>query len=93
MAQTCVRYPLALRNVEDLLAQCGISICHETVRFWWNRFGPMFDAEIGRKRVDSMGGCTHWRWHLDEVYEKINGKKHYLWRRGPRGRGARIIRQ
>ena len=35
-----VRYPLSLRNVEDLLAERGIDISHETVRFWWNRFGP-----------------------------------------------------
>jgi putative transposase len=41
-----VRYPLSLRNVEDLLAERGIDISHETVRFWWNRFGPMFAAEI-----------------------------------------------
>src|SRR5713226_6118360 len=40
-----VRYPLSLRNVEDLLAERGIDISHETVRFWWNRFGPMFAAE------------------------------------------------
>jgi putative transposase len=37
-----VRYPLSLRNVEDLLAERGIDISHETVRFWWNRFGPLF---------------------------------------------------
>ncbi len=36
-----VKYPLPLRNVEDLLAERGIYICHETVRLWWNRFGPM----------------------------------------------------
>ena len=71
--------PLSLRNVEDLLAERGIDICHETVRLWWNRFGPMFAGEIQRKRVD-MRGCTHWRWHLDEVYVKIDGEMHYLWR-------------
>jgi putative transposase len=49
-----VRYPLSLRNVEDLLHARGIEISHETVRFWWNRFGPMFAAEIRRKRVDRM---------------------------------------
>ena len=43
-----VRYPLSLRNVEDLLAERGIDISHETVRFWWNRFGPMFAARSGR---------------------------------------------
>ena len=75
-----VKYPLSLRNVEDLLAERGINICHETVRFWWNRFGPMFAAELRRKRVESMRAFTHWRWHLDEVYVKINGQMHYLWR-------------
>ena len=75
-----VKYPLSLRNVEDLLAERGIDVCHETVRFWWNRFGPMFAAEIRRKRVDRMRQHTQWRWHLDEVYVKINGEMHYLWR-------------
>jgi len=69
-----VKYPLSLRNVEDLLAERGIDICHETVRFWWNRFGPMFAAEIRQKRVQRMKAFTHWRWHLDEVYVKINGQ-------------------
>ena len=75
-----IKYPLSLRNVEDLLAERGIDICHETVRFWWNRFGPMFAAEIRRKRVNHMRAYTKWRWHLDEVFVKINGEKHYLWR-------------
>ena len=42
-------YPLSLRQVEDLLFERGIDICHETVRFWWNLFGPMFAAEIRRR--------------------------------------------
>src|SRR5918992_1797542 len=75
-----VRFPLSLRNVEDLLFERGIDICHETVRLWWTRFGPMFAAEIRKKRVDRMRAHTHWRWHLDEVYVKINGEMHYLWR-------------
>ena len=75
-----VRYPLSLRNVEDLLFERGIDICHETVRLWWNRFGPMFAGEIRRKRVQHMRAYTHWRWHLDEVYVKINGEMRYLWR-------------
>ncbi len=41
-----IRYPLPLRQVEDLLFERGVDICHETVRFWWNRFGPKFAAEI-----------------------------------------------
>ncbi len=43
-----VRLPLWLRNVEDLLLERGIDVCHETVRFWWNRFGPLFAADIRR---------------------------------------------
>jgi len=75
-----VRYPLSLRNVEDLLAERGIDISYETVRFWWNRFGPMFAAEIRKKRVAHMRGYPQWRWHVDEVFVKVNGKLRYLWR-------------
>ncbi len=75
-----VRYQLSLRNVEDLLSERGIDICHETVRLWWNRFGPMFASEIRKRRILSRRGCTEWRWHLDEVFVKINGETHYLWR-------------
>jgi putative transposase len=78
-----VRFPLSLRNVEDLqdlLHERGIDVSHETIRFWWNRFGPLFAAEIRRKRVDRMRSGTHWRWHLDEIFVKINGETHYLWR-------------
>ena len=74
-----VRYPLSLRQVEDLLFERGIDICHETVRFWWNRFGPLFAAEIRKRRVRHR--CySPWRWHLDEVFVRINGEMHYLWR-------------
>ena len=55
-----VRYPLSLRNVEDLLVQRGIDICHETVRLRWNRFGPMFAAKIRKKRVSAMRAYIHW---------------------------------
>ncbi len=75
-----VRYPLSLRNVEDLLFERGYELCHETVRLWWNRFGPMFAAEIRRRRVSHMRGFRHWRWHLDEMYVKLNGEMVYLWR-------------
>ena len=75
-----VRFPLSLRNVEDLLHERGIDISHETIRFWWNRFGPIFAAEIRRKRVDRMRSGTHWQWHLDEVSVKITGETRYLWR-------------
>ncbi len=75
-----VRFPLSLRNVEDLLFERGYDLCHETVRFWWNRFGPMFAREIRRRRVNHMRGFRHWRWHLDEMYVKLNGQMVYLWR-------------
>jgi hypothetical protein len=39
-----VRLPLSVRNVEDLLYEGGVALSHETVRFWWNRFGPMFES-------------------------------------------------
>lgn len=74
-----VRFPLSLRNVEDVLHERGIDISHESVRFWWNRFGPIFAAEIRKRRVEGMRS-SGWRWHLDEVFVKINGRQHYLWR-------------
>jgi|ERR1700722_1911808 putative transposase len=51
-----------------------------TVRFWSNRFGPMFAAEIRKKRVAVMREYPRWRWHLDEAFVKVNGKLCYLWR-------------
>ena len=75
-----IRFPLSLRQVEDLLHERGIEISYETVRAWWNRFGPMFAAEIRKKRSESMRGMPQWRWHLDEVFVRINGEIHYLWR-------------
>jgi putative transposase len=75
-----VRYPLSLHNVEDLLAERAIDVSHETVRFWWNRFGPMFAAEIRKRRAAHLRGFIQWRWHLDEAFVKIHGKLRYLWR-------------
>ena len=75
-----VRFPLSLRNVKDLLHERGIDVSHETVRFWWNRFGPMFAAEIRRNRANRKRAHSNWQWHLDEVFVKINGETHYLWR-------------
>ena len=75
-----VRFPLSLRNVEDLLFERGIDLCHETVQMWWNRFGPLFAGDIRRKRVSKMRGFKQWRWHLDEMYVKLNGEMVYLWR-------------
>lgn len=74
-----IRYPLSPRQIEDLLHERGIDIRHETVRFWWNRFGPMFAAAIRKRRIHRRS-YSQWRWRLDEVFVKINGETHYLWR-------------
>ncbi|WP_413875507.1 IS6 family transposase [Albidovulum sp.] len=78
-AMLYIRFPLSLRNVEHLLHERGADICHETVRFWWHRFGPIFAAEARKRRVEGMRS-SRWRWHLDEMFVKINGARHYLWR-------------
>lgn len=75
-----IRFPLSLLKVEDLLFERGIDISYETVRYWWNRYGPIFAADIRRQRVSRMRGFRHWRWQLDEMYVRINGEMHYLWR-------------
>ena len=74
-----VRDPVSLRQVEDLLCERGIDIGHETVRYWWNRFGPVFAAEIRKRRVHHRF-YSLWRGHLDEVFVRINGTTHDLWR-------------
>ena len=75
-----VRFPLSLRNVEDLLHERGIDVSHETIRFWWNRFGPLFASEIKKRRVQQLRSYSNWRWHLNDVFVKIYGVQHYLWR-------------
>jgi putative transposase len=55
-----VRFPLSLRNVEDLLYERGVEISHETVRFWWHRFGLLFASEIRKRRIEGMKS-SHWR--------------------------------
>ena len=72
-------YTTSWDTTEDLLFERGIDICHETVRYWWNRFGPLFAAEIRKRRVHRHW-YSNWRWHLDEVFVRINGKTCYLWR-------------
>lgn len=77
------RYPLSLRNVEDLLFERGIDICYETVRLWWNRFGPMFAGEIRRKRVQRMRAHTfNTQPHLVSrlTLSKFRGEAHAAWR-------------
>lgn len=72
-----VRYPLSLRNVEDILHERGIDICHETIRYWWYKFGTTFSKEVKKKTHSPV---SQWRWHVDEIFVKINGELHYLWR-------------
>jgi putative transposase len=64
-----------MRNVEDLLAERGVEVSYESVRQWCNRFGPQY-ARTLKKRHGRLGDT----WHLDEVFIKIRGKQHYLWR-------------
>ena len=71
-----VRFTLSLRNVEDLLHERGIDISHETVRYWWNKFGLMFAREIRKKRMYPLHNHSNWKWHLDEVFLKKIMKKY-----------------
>jgi len=77
---TYVRFPLSLRNVEELLHERGIDISHETVLYWWNRFGPLFAAEIRRKRIQQKRTHSNWQLYLGDVFVKKNGETYYLWR-------------
>ena len=70
-----LRFTLSLRDVEDLLAERGVSVSYETVRRWVNHFGPMIAADLRKRRLK-----PHTTWHLDEVYLKIDGRMAYLWR-------------
>ena len=70
-----LRFTLSLRDVEDLLAERGITVSYETVRRWVNHFGPMIASDLRKRRPR-----PHSTWHLDEVYLKIDGRMVYLWR-------------
>ncbi len=72
-------FPPSLRHVEDLLHERGIDISCEAVRFWWHRFGPLLASEIRKRHVVGMQ-TNGWRWHLDEVFKRTNGERHYLCR-------------
>jgi putative transposase len=69
------RFNLNFRDVEDLLAERGVFVSHETVRQWCTKFGAAFAASL-RRRHARPGD----KWHLDEILLKINGKRHWLWR-------------
>jgi len=69
------RFPLSYRNVEDLLAERGIEVSYETVRCWALKFGRAYARKLRKTRPQPND-----RWHLDEVFVSINGKRMYLWR-------------
>jgi len=69
------RFPHSFRDVEEMLAMPGISLSYETGREWSLKFGQAY-ANCLRRRAPRPGD----RWHLDEVFLKINGRFHYLWR-------------
>jgi len=69
------RFTLSFRDVEDLLAERGITVSYETIRRWVNHCGPMVAADLRKRRPKPPT-----TWHLDEVYLKINGRMVYLWR-------------
>jgi putative transposase len=68
---------LSFRQVEGILYERGVDICHETVRFWVERFGSKFAGEILKNRAVHR---SNWQWYLDEVFVKISGERFYLWR-------------
>ena len=69
------RFPFSFRDVEDLLAERGIDVSYETVRRWALKFGQAYARKLRQTRPRPDG-----RWHLDEVFVSINGKRMYLWR-------------
>ena len=70
-----LRFTLSFRDVEDLLAERGITVSYETIRRWVNHFGPKIAADLRQRRPK-----PHTTWHVDEVYLKIDGRIVYLWR-------------
>src|ERR1700719_263115 len=69
------RFCLSFRDVEDLLAERGIIVSYETIRIWCRKFGPGYARNL-KRRQGRLGDS----WHLDEVFVRINGRQHYLWR-------------
>ena len=69
------RFNLSHRDVEDLIAERGIAVSYEAIRLWCNKFGPQFARRL-RQKHQGYGDT----FFIDEVFVKINGKQHYLWR-------------
>ncbi len=69
------RFPLSYRQVEEILAARGIVVSYEAIRQWCGKFGQTYANALHRRRAQPGD-----KWHLDEVFLKINGETHYLWR-------------
>jgi putative transposase len=69
------RFALSFRDVEEIMAMRGVTLTYETIREWCLKFGQTYANELRRRRPRPGD-----KWHLDEVFIKINGKDHYLWR-------------
>src|SRR5215216_6899802 len=69
------RFSLSYRDVEELMAARGIIVTYETIRQWCRTFGQQYANQLRRRRAR-----TGDKWHLDEVFLTIKGKRHYLWR-------------
>ncbi|HZA15597.1 MAG TPA: IS6 family transposase [Pseudonocardiaceae bacterium] len=69
------RFPLSFREVQEMMAQRGVVVSHETIRQWCAKFGQSYANALRRRRARPGD-----KWHLDEVFITINGKTHYLWR-------------
>ncbi|WP_280703092.1 IS6 family transposase [Kitasatospora sp. GP82] len=69
------RFGLSLRDVEELMLERGVEVSHETVHQWTRRFGPAYAAALRRRRPNPGD-----KWHLDEVFVKMQGRQRYLWR-------------
>lgn len=69
------RFNLSHRDIEDLLSERGINVSYESIRLWSNKFGPRYLTRLKRKH-QSYGDTLY----LDEVFVRIRGQQHYLWR-------------
>ena len=69
------RFSLSHRDIEDLLAERGITVSHESIRLWCNKFGPEFAKRL-KRRHQGFGDT----FYIDEVFVKIDGQQQYLWR-------------
>ncbi|MBV9038026.1 MAG: IS6 family transposase, partial [Acidobacteriaceae bacterium] len=70
------RFSVSYREVEEMMAYRGIQLTYETIREWCDKFGPYFAEELRKRKQVPLGS----KWSLDEVFLKINGVQHYLWR-------------